>query len=661
VLPSQADRSAFRHRVEHAWETFVCGGEIDGVRPEIARSWRRARELYRIDPGLQQAPTLPRDELARRCEEDEILDVAAPILGAFAPRVAELGHVLAYFDAEARMLSIVGDAGVGERLAEIHFSPGSIWREDASATNGAGTALAEARPIEVFASEHYVRAWRDWAAAAAPIAAPGAPQPVGFIEVAGPWDAPAQPALLAATAIAAVVEERLRGAQGVRDEGVRLAMRAARELGDALLAVDSRGRLIAASDVARRRLGLESGELPPLVRERLAAALRTGPAEEELALQWPGPGDERRRLAVSTVIHGGRAVGAVLRVIAPGGPRVRAAGRARGLPSARYGFQHIVGHSPMLRAAVELAQVAARNDLPVVLHGESGTGKEIFAHAIHSDGARAGGPFVAVNCGAIPASLIEAELFGYEAGTFTGAQKEGRAGKIEEAHGGTLFLDEVSELSPQGQTALLRVLQESEVIRLGGISPREVDVRVVAATNKRLAGEVAAGRFRQDLFFRLNVLAIEIPPLRERTGDVATLARTFLSEAGASMGIEGLELSEAAVQALERHAWPGNVRELRNVMMRAVAIARGSLIGPGDLQLVDLRMRAHPAPFVAPRLPSELHAVAPANEAAVADPERDELVEALDRCGWNIARCATSLGVSRMTLYRRLRKHGITR
>ena len=627
MLPSQADRSAFRHRVEHAWETFVGGGEIDGVRPEIARSWRRARELYRIDPGLQQAPTLPRDELARRCEEDEILDVAAPILGAFAPRVAELGHVLAYFDAEARMLSIVGDAGVGERLAEIHFSPGSIWREDASATNGAGTALAEARPIEVFASEHYVRAWRDWAAAAAPIAAPGAPQPVGFIEVAGPWDAPAQPALLAATAIAAVVEERLRGAQGVRDEVVRLAMRAARELGDALLAVDSRGRLIAASDVARRRLGLESGELPPLVRERLAAALRTGPAEEELALQWPGPGDERRRLAVSTVIHGGRAVGAVLRVIAPGGPRVRAAGRARGLPSARYGFQHIVGHSPMLRAAVELAQVAARNDLPVVLHGESGTGKEIFAHAIHSDG----------------------------------AQKEGRAGKIEEAHGGTLFLDEVSELSPQGQTALLRVLQESEVIRLGGISPREVDVRVVAATNKRLAGEVAAGRFRQDLFFRLNVLAIEIPPLRERTGDVATLARTFLSEAGASMGIEGLELSEAAVQALERHAWPGNVRELRNVMMRAVAIARGSLIGPGDLQLVDLRMRAHPAPFVAPRLPSELHAVAPANEAAVADPERDELVEALDRCGWNIARCATSLGVSRMTLYRRLRKHGITR
>jgi sigma-54 dependent transcriptional regulator, acetoin dehydrogenase operon transcriptional activator AcoR len=297
-----------------------------------------------------------------------------------------------------------------------------------------------------------------------------------------------------------------------------------------------------------------------------------------------------------------------------------------------------------------------------MISGESGTGKELFAQGIHAASPRAGKRLVALNCGAIPTSLIEAELFGYEPGTFTGGQREGKAGKLEEASGGTLFLDEVSELPPQAQTALLRVLQESEVVRLGGSRARPVDVRIVAATNRRLDDDVASGRFRNDLYFRLNVLSIPIPPLRDRPEDVPLLARHFLVEAEERIGRTGLDVSAAALEVLARHRWPGNVRELRNVILRAAAVVATPPIEPGDLLLSDLpgpapRVRALVADDRDRRLPGAERAEAQED----AEPGRDELVAALDASGWNIVRTASSLGVSRMTLYRRLRKFGITR
>jgi transcriptional regulator with GAF, ATPase, and Fis domain len=274
---------------------------------------------------------------------------------------------------------------------------------------------------------------------------------------------------------------------------------------------------------------------------------------------------------------------------------------------------------------------------------------------------------------------VEAELFGYEPGTFTGGQREGKAGKLEEASGGTLFLDEVGELPLAAQTALLRVLQEHEVVRLGGSRTRPVDVRIVAATNRRLDEEVAAGRFRADLFFRLNVLSIAIPPLRERPEDVPQLARAFLAEAEERTGRVGLALSPDALEILKEHAWPGNVRELKNVVLRAAAVAAGSEIGPGDLLLVELgapgqgRGRDGAEPVIPALSPRSGDRVSPGAERAevprplepeppeAEGPGRDELLAALDASGWNIARTATSLGVSRMTLYRRLRRLGITR
>jgi sigma-54 dependent transcriptional regulator, acetoin dehydrogenase operon transcriptional activator AcoR len=515
----------------------------------------------------------------------------------------------------------------------------------------------------VFASEHFVEAWQYWSCSAAPIFAPGSAEIVGVVDLTGPWAAHDVQGLVAARAIAHAIEERLRSAQMVRDQVVEYAFRATAAAGDGVFAVDHRGRVLAVNDVARRRLAFQGHDVPVPIREGLETLMqeKAHAAENERALEWPGmPGGVK--LLVSPVRYDQRAVGAVVRVLGNSAQRPRALARggasAASAARTRYGFDDLLGESEPIRHAVALARMASRNDLPVLLCGESGTGKELFAQAIHASSARGPGPFIAVNCGCIPAALLEAELFGYEAGTFTGGRKEGNAGKFEEAGGGTIFLDEASELSAQAQTALLRVLQEREIVRLGGSSPRRVDIRVVAASNKSLPEEIRAGRFRSDLYFRLNVLAIAVPALRDRSSDVDLLAATFLREAEAEVARSGLSFSPEALQALGEYDWPGNVRELRNVVLRCAATAPAAVIGVADL---PEEVRASVAAARAPAPPRLTLVPGAKRGEAVEESDREALLRALESSSWNVARAAQALQISRMTLYRRLHKYGIQR
>jgi transcriptional regulator of acetoin/glycerol metabolism len=656
-----------RRLIDRAWQQYVVDGIAPvGISDEICQSWERVRHTYCIDPELKQPKrVLTDDALSERRTQDDVLALAAPILRDFAGRLGLTDHVLAFFDRDGYMLSIDGDPGVVEGVKEIFFSPGVSWAEDSAGTNGPGTALASGKAVEVFASEHFVTAWQPWSCAAAPVKAPGDASPVALVDITGPWEVQRRQAILVAKAIARAIEERIRAAGCVRDEVVRHAFRAAHEAGDALVAVDARARVIAANDAASRRKLTDAGALPPVLRRALVDAVQSRKVarDPDVKLELP----EGREVIASLVQYDGTTVGALLRVPAPSASRssAQAQARARPKPAARYEFSRILGRSPEVRQAVELARTAARNDLPVVLFGESGTGKELFAHAIHSASGRQGAPFIAVNCGSIPDQLVEAELFGYEAGTFTGARREGNAGRFEDASGGTLFLDEVSELPPPAQTALLRVLQEREVVRLGGSTPRRVDVRVVAATNKPLDVEIREGRFRRDLYYRLNVLSIPVPPLRQRGEDIPFLALVFLAEAEVEVGRQNLTLAADAVEALQAHPWPGNVRELKNVILRAAATSPRPHITAEDLLLEG---------------PEETRPVAPAPQAvavasggaspapaggtlrdAVLDSERAALMAALEACGWNYARAAQKLSVSRMTLYRRIHKFGISR
>ena len=316
----------------------------------------------------------------------------------------------------------------------------------------------------------------------------------------------------------------------------------------------------------------------------------------------------------------------------------------------RYGFEQIIGRSPLLRDVLSRAAKAARTETTVLITGESGTGKELVARAIHYASPRAEGPFVAVNCAALPDTLLESELFGHERGAFTGADRQ-KPGRFELAAHGTLFLDEIGELSPAVQVKLLRVLQEREFQRLGGTSTLKADVRLIAATNRDLAAEMAAGRFRSDLFYRLGVFNVHLPPLRERGDDVLLLADAFIRSLAAKMGLGDVTLSREARELLRGHAWPGNIRELQNAVERALITCEGTLITAAHLAipLPPERLR----PIASPEL------VRPPASMPLDELERKAILEALQRTHGHKARAAELLGLTRFQLYNRLKRYRI--
>lgn len=345
------------------------------------------------------------------------------------------------------------------------------------------------------------------------------------------------------------------------------------------------------------------------------------------------------------------------------------------------GFDRLLGTSRSVKDAVDLLRRAAQADVSVLIEGESGTGKEVAARALHIESSRGSGPFVALNCGAIPESLIESELFGHERGAFTGAAGQ-RKGRFEEAEGGTLFLDEIGELKPDAQVRLLRVLQERQIQRLGSNRDIDVNVRIVAATHCDLQKMVSAGRFREDLFYRLAVFPVRLPTLRERGDDVTLLATHFLLKFAKEMGREIEGFSLPTQHALVRHSWPGNVRELLNVVQRATILCDTSKV----------RLRHLPAEFVAAAFPDGPPRDEEVSTEASAAPgehqpdaptlsglsqsgtppafgpgiipfatlERQALLHALEQSHWNVTAAATALGIGRATLYRKIERFGFS-
>jgi len=300
----------------------------------------------------------------------------------------------------------------------------------------------------------------------------------------------------------------------------------------------------------------------------------------------------------------------------------------------------IVGDSPAMRKVLELVASVAETDATVLIRGESGTGKELIAHAVHANSRRRYFPIVPVNCGALPDSLLESELFGHEKGAFTGAQFR-RKGKIEMADGGTLFLDEVGTITPKTQVDLLRVLETKELMRLGGSRPIKVDFRVICATNQNLEKMVEDGQFREDLYFRINVFSIVVPPLRERREDIPLLAQHFLEQYGLRMNRRFEGLDPDALDVLVRYPWPGNVRELANAIERALVVGRSPNVRAADLPLT-----------------LNGSAGAPTGDS-LAEVERAHIAATLERTDWNITRAAGILRIDRVTLYNKIRKYGL--
>jgi propionate catabolism operon transcriptional regulator len=421
-------------------------------------------------------------------------------------------------------------------------------------------------------------------------------------------------------------------------------------LPDPVLAIDESGRVMTMNEAMEALIGpLQGFQGRPLatVAPGLSHRGMLGPERDLGEFLLP----HRRkplRARSQPIVERGRTVGALLtlkerayqRAQPPGASTRSATERAR----ARHRFDDLLGTSPALMRVKELARHYARTDSTILLAGETGTGKELFAQAIHNEGPKSDGPFVAVNCGAFPESLLESLLFGYEDGAFTGGRRGGQRGLVEAAHGGTLFLDEIGDMPLTLQSRLLRVLQEREVVRLGSTTPVDIDVRVVAATHHDLEALVADRRFRADLHYRLNVLHLALPPLRERAEDVEAIARSATATALVRLGspIDATRALRPLMARMRRYAWPGNVRELENVCERlAVHFAQHASVAEIDYRRIEAECGA---PLGRPGR---------AKTGTAREPQK--LRSALDACRGNRVETARRLGVSRSTLWRRMK------
>ncbi|MDH4348270.1 MAG: sigma-54 dependent transcriptional regulator, partial [Gemmatimonadota bacterium] len=324
--------------------------------------------------------------------------------------------------------------------------------------------------------------------------------------------------------------------------------------------------------------------------------------------------------------------------------------RFRDASESRYAM---IGDSPALEAVRDTITRVARADARVLISGENGTGKELVARAIHGSSSRRGRPFVEVNCAAIPSELIESELFGHMKGSFTGAVAD-RPGKFEQADGGTLFLDEVGDMSLATQAKVLRALQEGVITRIGSTGQLAVDVRVLAATNKDLAAEIAAGRFREDLYYRLNVVPIELPPLRERRGDIPALVHHFVSDLAGKAGVAARTVDDQALKLLCQREWPGNIRELRNAVERLLILARGKVVTASDVS----RLLGGAAETGADDAST---AAEGSFESFRMEAERNFLAAKLREYDWNVTETARALQMPRSNLYKKIERHGLSR
>jgi transcriptional regulator of acetoin/glycerol metabolism len=645
-----------------AWERFVSSGKVSESipRPVIARGWQRSRDLN-IDPYMERAPDgISAEEIQTILAREDLGQAGRRVLDDSARAVAGTGHVILLADSQGRIVYSAGHAGFQRTLDRLNLAPGASWAESAVGPNGIGTPIALGEPEIVFGPEHYCRAWQPWVCFGCPVRDPEQGHVVGGVDITGPASSAHPFAFALTVSIARSIEQALTVRNLRRRELLLEAFRALerRWPGDAVLVVSESGRLVGANGAATRALGLTGGEdrafldaAMPEIWTRIRHVMECGIADEGRLLLREAHGTERPvACRVEPISRDGRAIGSAL-VLTEYSAAVEIPRRRREAPAAsgrtsRYGFADLIGTAPALREALSLARAAARGPQtkPILVVGESGTGKELVAHAIHAESRRAERPFVAVNCGALPRELVESELFGYATGAFTGARREGLAGKFEAAHGGTIFLDEVDSVPLELQGKFLRVLDGGEVVRLGSAAPVAVDVRVVAASNVDLRRRVEEGTFRLDLFHRLGVVEIFLPPLRERREDILVLAVHFLNQEAREAERAPLIFVPEVAAWLEAYHWPGNVRELRNLCARWMVTVEGREVRPEDVP-----RHVREAPEVRPE-------TAPHGPGGLRQTEDAIIRQALYESGGRVGEAARRLDIARTTIYRRLKR-----
>lgn len=655
--------------LKREWERFIKEDTYDEsvVRTEIAESWKRCKSAG-VDPyGGVCRKVLKGKELDELLEDNrELIDIARPILRSLYMFLKGSGYYVMLANEEVYLLEFFGDPTMEKEAEGMNFMRGACWKEEYVGTTVLGIIPYYRAPIQMAGAEHYCTRSQGFTCASAPIFNEKK-ELLGLVSISGPVaDMHKHTLGLVVAAVEAIqnsmaVTQKNRMLQDMNRHFINIF----KSVSEAIIVYDKEERIQFQNDAAKKMIGGDPENGMPLekvidsIGETDVFHEREFQDEEAILLTANG---EKGCIVSGMPMADESGTVVVIRPI----EKVHKLVRRYGNTQARIHVEDIIGNSREIRTAVDMARTAAETDSNILLQGESGTGKEIFAQSIHNLSDRRDGPFIAVNCGAIPRELVGSELFGYSEGAFTGAARGGRPGKFEIASKGTIFLDEIGDMPLEQQVNLLRVLQEHRVLRIGGSEEIPVDVRVIAASNKSLSEEMKSGNFRADLFYRINVISIDIPPLRERQGDIEILFRHFIDTLDNRSERHIKNIEAKVFDRLCRYNWPGNVRELQNVAERMMSFSKGDRILETDLPeeiLFYKGKHTEPADHEKqdPSVPEGFSIGSMRTTIKQNDEESEKkmIYDALVQCGGNVSEAAGRAGISRSTFYRKMKKYHI--
>ncbi len=613
------------------------------MRPEIALSWERCISLG-VDP--HDSRTFKVSGGDEKIEDQRLLlAVAIPHMRRLHESLNGKGYIVSLIDPDGLILELFGDKCMYSTAESLDVITGSSNSENAIGTTAPGICLAQGIPVQVLLSEHYCRLYHNWCCSAAPVY-DGKGHLLGALNISNLDLSRHQSHILymaqmAANAIGAEISHRL-----LHDEYKKTFVYFETVMNgspDALLFFDDKDTVIHMNKNARQLLGAGAAGYMGRKAQKLISnfatakyALKTGKEWTELHFST-----SQQKITVDAHLHQmhteyHQPIGIISRL------RKKQASKNQD-SEACYEFRDFIFRGKSIESLLEHARKMAGTEQTILIQGESGTGKEVLCQAMHNSSSRRGKPFIAVNCAALPRELIQSELFGYEGGTFTGASKTGKAGKFELANGGTLFLDEIGDMPLEAQANLLRVLQEKKVVRIGGAQPKPLDVRVIAATNKDIVQEIASGRFRVDLYYRLAVINLFIPPLREHKEDLWALIEHLVGKNQTGpVRFESMHFTKPVKNILQDYAWPGNVRELENTVIFFLNKMKADTVTVTDLpEHLAQQLPEHPQ----------------IDDLSVV--EEQAIKAALYKNDNHISNTAKQLGISRATLYRKIKKYNL--
>lgn len=619
----------------------------------IYRSHKRCKEMGVDFSRIYSKKIIDGDKLQRRLEEKrELILAAEPFMNQLYSFVKGSNFFSILTDEEGCILSVIGDEDILSEAFSLRMIPGAYMDEASIGTNAMGTSLAEGMPVQVSGEEHFIKAYHRWTCSGAPIRDISG-KIIGALDLTG-YSENVHPHTLGMVVAAANAIERMLQVKNYSEEAV-LSKLYTETIIDSIqagiLTADLDGNLKVVNKYVANMFGYTQEEMKKIKiwnlfegweKVKHVILSKNNFADEDVFIN-SRKNKLRFNLSAYPVVDKKGNIRDIVFVFKEVKKVRKLANKIMGR-QAIYTFDKIIGKNEDFLKTVEFAKKVSDSKSTILIMGESGTGKEVFAQAIHNYSNRSEEPFIAMNCGAIPKNLIESELFGYEEGAFTGAKRGGHPGKFEIADGGTIFLDEIGEMPLDMQTRLLRVIEEGTVRRIGGTEEIIVDIRIMAATNKDLEKEVKKGNFRKDLFYRLNVLPLRLPPLRNRKEDIPLLIDYFMNRISKKLNKKMVEIPENYMNYLLEYQWPGNIRELENfieLIINTEYIPTGLHKNNAQINKDELDLKPKQECY-------KLEHV-----------EKEHIIKVLKMCEGNMTLCAKNLGIGRNTLYRKVKKYNI--